>query len=191
MIAVAETPRRTSLVTPAAFLRKYGDEKGVELVNGKVVKLPMPGTRHSEVLVKAAVIFREYAKEKKWGRVLGGDTFIQTMRSPGSVRGADVCCLSYKRWPKNRDVPDGKLTVPPELVVEVKSPSDRWSEIQLKVAEYLICGVKVVIVLDPKTKSASIYCADDMNVIARNGDLVKIPDVLPGFSVPVKRFFET
>ena len=178
------------LITAKTFLRDYGDAKGVELVKGKIVRLPMPGTRHGEVIVEAISIFREFVKPKKPGRLIAGDSFIRTLKNPDSYRGADVYFLSFKQWPKSREVPASALEIPPELVVEVKSPSDRWGNIQIKIGEYLNAGVRVVIVLDPETESASVHRQDELHQLAHNGDVLTIPDVLPGFSVPVKRFFE-
>ncbi|MFO0810857.1 MAG: Uma2 family endonuclease [Gemmataceae bacterium] len=58
-----------------------------------------------------------------------------------------------------------------------------------KVVEYLDVGVRVVVLLDPKTESASVYRADELQQIFHNGDELTIPDVLPGFAVPVRRLF--
>ena len=182
--------RRKSLMTAEEFLRVYGDAKGVELVKGKIVRLPMPSPEHGIVMLEAGVIIREYAKQHNLGWTMVGDTFIQTIKLPPSVRGADVAFLSYKKWPKKLGKPKGTLEVPPELVVEVKSLSDRWGNIQIKIGEYLNAGVQVVIVLDPETESASVHRQDELHQLIHNGDELTIPDLFPGFTVPVKRFFE-
>ena len=51
-------------------------------------------------------------------------------------------------------------------------------------------GVRVVVVLDPATTSASVYRLDELQQIFHNSDALTIADVLPGFSVVVSRFFE-
>ena len=45
-------------------------------------------------------------------------------------------------------MPDRYLDTPPDLVVEVFSPSDRWPKVLAKVAEYLDAGTTIVLVLD-------------------------------------------
>jgi Uma2 family endonuclease len=56
--------------------------------------------------------------------------------------------------------------------------------------EYLKAGVRVVVILDPSTTSASVYRdAEEFRQILHNGDPLTLPDVLPGFSVPVSRLF--
>lgn len=186
----ATIARSKPLVSAEAFLRKYADEPGVELVKGKIERYPMPQAEHGIVMLEAGVIFREHVKKRDLGWVMVGDTLIRTKSEPASLRGADVAYLSYKRWPKKSGRPKGILEIPPELVVEVISPSDRWAKVLSKISEYLEAGVRVVIVLDPETESASIHRQDELHQLAHNGDVVTLPDVLPGFSVPVKKFFE-
>ena len=42
----------------------------------------------------------------------------------------------------------------------------------------------------PKNESAAVHQGDEFPRVLHNGDELILPDVLPGFSVPVKRFFE-
>ena len=86
-------------------------------------------------------------------------------------------------------MPAGPLPTP-ELVIEVRSPSDRISQLSAKASEYLDAGVAVVVVLDPVTASAAVYREDEFPVRLHNGDELTLPDVLPGFAVAVRRFFE-
>ena len=74
---------------------------------------------------------------------------------------------------------------------EVRSPTDRTSDILRRVSEYLNAGVTVVVVLDPALECATVYRqTDDFPQRMHNGDELTLPDVLPGFAVPVRRFVE-
>jgi Uma2 family endonuclease len=75
------------------------------------------------------------------------------------------------------------------MVAEVKSPSDTWSELFIKVGEYLGAGVRVVVVVDPERVTVSTYRPGGEQEILREADTLTLPDVLPGFSVPVARLF--
>ncbi|QEL17263.1 Uma2 family endonuclease [Limnoglobus roseus] len=172
------------------FLRLYGDESGYELVNGIVVKLPMTGGVRGEVCGNVASLIGDHIKEKKLGRVMSNDTYIRTRTNPDGVRTADVCFISYAILPADQPTPAGPLTPPLELVVEVKSSTDCWNAITLKSAEYIAAGVVRVLVLDPETASATIYHPDELPQRFHNGDELTLPEVLPGFAVPVARFFE-
>ena len=179
----------TPLMTAEEFVRLHGSESGVELVDGILVRCPMPGMEHGEVCGNAFAIIREYVKARGLGRVVCNDTFVRTR--PAGYRGADVLFVSYALLPKEQPVPKGPLEIPPELVVEVRSPTDRPGEIQTKVAEYLNVGVKVVVVLDPDIDAATVYRpTEEIPQRFSNGDELNLGDVLPGFAVPVKKFFE-
>jgi Uma2 family endonuclease len=78
----------------------------------------------------------------------------------------------------------------PHIVIVVRSPSDRWSAIIKKVSEYLEAGITLVCVLDLQTKTAVVYRTDQPPLsIAADGELDQ-SEVLPGFRVPLRRFFE-
>ena len=102
--ATMPTPAPASpLMTAAEFLAQYGNQSGVELVKGRVVRLPMPGGKHGEVYINAGAIIREFVKRLGLGRVMSNDTFIQVESDPDTFRGADVCFLSYERLPKDQE----------------------------------------------------------------------------------------
>lgn len=184
----APAPADPPLMTAEEFVRLHGDESGVELVDGQLVRLPMPGSEHGEVCLTAGAMVRDHVKRAGLGRVMGNDTFVRVR--PDGVRGADVCFISYARLPKDRPTPKGPLEVPPELVVEVRSPTDRIKDVSAKAYEYLEAGVSVVLALDPDTQSAAVYRADELPQRFSNGDEVSLADVLPGFAVPARAFFE-
>ena len=78
----------------------------------------------------------------------------------------------------------------PDLVFEVLSTSDRWADVLAKMTEYLNAGVTVVCIVDPKSLTVMVYRGDELPQTFDNGDILTIPDVLPGFQVPVRQFFE-
>jgi Uma2 family endonuclease len=175
-------------MTAAEFTARYANVHA-ELVKGIVKEYPVPWPKHGFICTTIAHLLASHVIQNDLGRVASNDSWIQTGRNPDTVRGADVCFFSYERLPKG-DIPEGLLPVVPDLVVEVRSPSDRWNDIFIKVGEYLNAGVRVVIVLDPATETASIYRTDELQQIAHNGDELTIPEILPGFAVPVRRLFE-
>ncbi|MBY0233003.1 MAG: Uma2 family endonuclease, partial [Gemmataceae bacterium] len=86
------------------------------------------------------------------------------------------------------EIPDGIIPVVPDLVLEVKSPSDTWMDLFAKLLEYLRAGVLVVVFLDPARRTASIYRNDEQTVLLESANF-ELPDLLPGLTVPVARFF--
>lgn len=178
------------LLTGDEFLRLHGDEKRVELIDGKVVRYPMPGAEHGVVCSTANFLITEFVRANGLGRVMGNDTFVRTKSAPDGYRGADVCFVGYAKLAKDAVVPQGPLPVPPDLVIEVRSPSDRIGEMTDKAIEYLKAGVKVAVVIDPILRTVAVFRDEEFPFRLANGDTLTLPDVLPGFSVPVARFFE-
>ena len=107
---------------------------------------------------------------------MSNDTFVRTQTGPDTYRGADTCFISYTRLPKDRETPDGPLEMAPELVIEVRSPSDRIARLTAKASEYLEAGVTVVVVLDPRTESAAVLREDELPIRLHNGDELTLPD---------------
>jgi Uma2 family endonuclease len=160
-----------------------------ELVRGKIVRLYVPTPRHGQICGHIVYLISRYLDAHDLGHLICNDSGVITERNPDTVRGADIAFYSYQRVPHG-PLPDGYLDVCPELIVEVRSPTDRWSVILAKVAEYLEAGVTVVCVLDQMTERCHVYRnEEEIQVIQPEQDLT-LPDVLPDFRVVVRRFFE-
>jgi Uma2 family endonuclease len=160
-----------------------------ELVKGVIVTMPPARPRHGQICFRIAHLLGIYLDKNPIGQVLTNDASMLTERSPDTVRGPDVSYYSYDRVPKG-PLPAGLLDVSPELVFEVLSPSDRWSDVQVKVAEYLLVGVKVVCVVDDDTRSIHAFRSDQPMRVFKSADEFILPDVLSDFRVTIARFFE-
>jgi len=111
-----------------------------------------------------------------------------TQRDPDTVRGPDLAFYSYQRIPSG-SLPDGYWPASPELVIEIRSESDRWKDILQKVAEYLSANVLSVAVIDPARQQVHLF-SDAETTVLNATDLLTFPEVLPGFEVVVGRLFE-
>jgi Uma2 family endonuclease len=160
-----------------------------ELVRGRIVPLNMPYPRHGEICGKLIRLVGNFVEDHQLGRVVSNDSGVLTESDPDTVRGADLAFYSFDRIPPG-PLPQGYLAVVPELIFEVRSPSDRWARVHTKIAEYLNAGVSVVCVLDERTQSAHIFPADEPNRIVTADEELTFPELLPDFRVVVRRFFE-
>ncbi len=158
-----------------------------ELIRGKIVTMPPPAPRHGQICGKVDRLMGVFADEHDLGHVLCNDSGVITERDPDTVRGADVAFYSYTKVPKG-PIQQGYLEVPPDLVVEVRSPDDRWADILTKVDEYLQIGV--VVVLDPGPRTAHVFRSDQAPRVLGPDDELTFPDLLGAFRVVVRKFFE-
>jgi Uma2 family endonuclease len=178
-----------ALMTAEEFAQRADPGYPEELVQGRIVRMPLTDPRHGEVCIQAAYLLKRFLEDHNIGRVIGNDAGVITERGPDSVRGPDVAYYSYARVPRG-PLPRGYLPEPPELVFEVRSQSDRWRDIHDKVADFLNVGVLVAIVLDPTPRTAHVFSADEAPRTLTADDTLSFPGILEGFQVRVSRFFE-
>jgi Uma2 family endonuclease len=179
----------TRLLTAEEYFRLPDDGRRTELVRGRMIEMSRPGGIRGRVCARIVYRMEAYRQEHDTGHVLSNDTGIITERGPDTVRGADVCWISYARLPKQM-LPEGYPDVAPNLVYEVRSPNDRWPAIRVKIEEYLACGVEFVVVVDPQRQNVRVYTPDEPDTILQGDDVLAFPQLLPGFSVPVRLIFE-
>lgn len=151
--------------------------------------MTVPAPLHGYFCALLVILLGEFVRLHDLGRVMCNDSGVITERDPDTVRGPDVCYYSYQRLPKG-PLPEGYLKIAPEAAFEVRSPRDRWPAINARANELLGAGITVVCVLDPKTESVTAYTNDNPPQSLYKGDTLTLPEVLPGFELPIARLFE-
>jgi Uma2 family endonuclease len=98
----------------------------------------------------------------------------------------DVGFISKARQPEPSH--DAYNPNPPELAVEVLSPTDKPNEMTIKVINYLSAGTTVW-VIDPENKRAAIYTpGPKVRRVGMDG-VLDGGDVLPGFKLTLTEIF--
>jgi Uma2 family endonuclease len=160
-----------------------------ELVEGKVIKMPPPKSKHGTVENNISFFITSFVRGHKLGKVVTGESGVYIRRNPDTVRGMDVAYISNERWTQQAD-PDGYLEIAPDLVVEVLSPDDRWTAVTQKLKEYFSIGVRLVWIADPEAKTVFSYrTLTDVREFTEQ-DTLSGDDVLPEFNVEVSHLFE-
>jgi Uma2 family endonuclease len=175
-------------MTIEQFERLPDDGVRRELVQGRIVEMGPSKPRHGIVCLHIGSILHDFVAEHRLGRVGSNDFGIVTRRAPDTLRGADVSYISYQRVPREAD-DRHYFDVTPELVCEVMSEYDRWSEMMHKAAEYLSAGVVVVCVFDTDSETVTLLRSNREPEVLHIDDTFQVPDILPGLSVPVHAFF--
>jgi Uma2 family endonuclease len=180
----------TKLLTAEEFakLPSPADGSKQELVRGEVVTMPPPSFLHAIVQLNVATALKTFARQQKLGRV-AVESGVVTDTGPDTVRGPDVAYWSFERLPADH-VPVVYANVAPDLCVEVKSPSNTEQRTTKKVGEYFACGARMVWVVDPEERTATIYRKPGDGRVLWEDATITGEDVLPGFSCPLSEFFQ-
>jgi Uma2 family endonuclease len=182
-------PVADHLLTAEEYLQLPDRGVPTELVRGRVVEMNVPAPRHGQICSKVNRIVGNYADEHGLGHVVTNDSGVRTQHDPDTVRGADVAFYSFSRVPRGK-LPSGYLAAVPELVFEVRSPTDRWRRVLAKVLEYFEAGVSVVCVLDQVSETVQVHRDEELPRTLHNSDELHLPEFLGDLRVPVQRFFE-
>ncbi|MSS71271.1 MAG: Uma2 family endonuclease [Candidatus Latescibacteria bacterium] len=159
-----------------------------ELAKGELIRMAPTGYGHGRLTVRIAVLLEQFVRPRDLGEVLGAETGFIVFRDPDTVRAPDVMFVSKERLSGEID-PDHFLPFAPDLAVEVVSPSNLWSEIEEKVEEYLEAGVRMIWIVNPRTRSITVYRSRSQVQILGSEDTLAGEDVLPGFNASVAEIF--
>jgi len=155
-----------------------------ELVRGELVAMVPPGYEHGRIAVKVAVRLEAHVSATRAGDVVVESGFYLE-RDPDTVRGPDVAFYSAGKAPTD---PTRFATVPPDLAVEIVSPTDSSEELETRVRAFLAAGVGEVWVLYPSARTLHRYRPEFAEVLTLVDTLVNVPS-LPGFSCRVRDLF--
>ncbi len=77
----------------------------------------------------------------------------------------------------------------PDLAVEVISPSDTYAEVEAKVLDWLRAGTLMVVVVNPRHRTVTVYRSMTDIAILTQSDVLDGNDVVPGWILPVDELF--
>ncbi len=190
MVAEVVTPQKQEnsekLITGQELL-EMGDIGPSELIEGRVVRMSPTKVSHGRFEYRIARLIGEFVEKNQLGEVMVGEVGIYVRRNPDTIRAADVLYISTERLAQA--TPNDFLDVAPELVVEILSPYDRWSEMRRKLRDYFAAGVQVVLVVEPDTKTIVAFRSTTDSIEFEHDAVLTIEDVLPDFKLPVVDIF--
>ena len=160
-----------------------------ELLEGCLLSEPLPGARHGRITVNLALRLYEFVRSRRLGMVFSNDTGFILARSPDTVRGPDIAFVSMKRFEEVGDTPR-HFPGPPDLAIEILSPSSTAGEIHAKVADFLAAGTPLLWVVDPDSRCVAVYRELLHPRILKRDETLEAEDLLPGFGVRVGELFE-
>lgn len=163
------------------------DDNRYELLHGRLRIMAPAGDEHGFLAASLNARIFLFAEEHKLGYVFAAETGFYLSRNPDLVRAPDLAFVRSERIV-------GKLSGKyfpgaPDLAVEVVSPNDIASEVQAKIQDWLTHGTRLVWVVDPQTRTVTVYRPDGTANVLKAKDALNGEEVLPGFAFPLAKLF--
>ncbi len=119
-------------------------------------------------------------RQTKLGKAFNSSTGFHLPN--GANRSPDAAWVKLERWeiltPQERE---GFAPICPDLVVELKSPSDNIETLRAKMREYMENGARLGWLIDRKTRKVEVYRLGQNVEILENPTTLSGENVLPGF----------
>jgi Uma2 family endonuclease len=163
------------------------EDRLFELIDGVLVEKAM-GFYESYLAMRLAQFLLAFVAQHDLGIVAGEAGMLRL--APGLVRIPDVSFVSWHRLPQRRvprqPIPD----LAPDLVVEVLSDSNTPREMEQKLQDYFLAGIRLVWYVLPDRQEVHSYTAPEQRQIFSVDHALHGGEVLPGFTLPVRQLFD-
>ncbi len=156
----------------------------LEFIGGEIVEL-VSNSDASEIAMLIALQIGSYIRMHKLGRLTGADGGYKVS---GEYYIPDVAFISNARQPERPHTSWNPL--PPDLAVEVVSPTDRRQDIADKVANYLLADTLVWYVY-PEERQIKVYAPGQPVKTLGVRDVLDGGSVLPGFKLALEEILLT
>ena len=174
----------THLLTWEEFERL--PDEHIEIIEGELITVPPPKSGHSTVAGDTFLRLQPL-QENKLGRVYM-EAGYKLSEDPATWIQPDVSFLKMERVRATK--PNDHFLGAPELAVEVVSTSETAETLNRKIDLLLAGGSLAVWVLYPANREVRVYLPDGTSFRRGLNDVLTIPELLPGWELPVASLFE-
>lgn len=178
----AANPTTEAKLVTGDELFEMGDIGPAELIDGRIVPMSPTNVEHADIEFTLAWLLKNHVHAKDIAWVFGGEVGIYIRRDPDRIRAADVAVVAKSRLAVR---PKSYLDVPPDLVVEIVSPTDRWAGIRSEVEDYFSIGVARVWVVEPDNQAVLVFHSATEFTRLSMDDTLRGEGLLEGFEVAV------
>jgi Uma2 family endonuclease len=178
----------TTKMTAEQFLQLGEDPPGVrlELVEGEIAVSPSPMPQHSYAEIKLILLLGNHIEAKRSGEL---HRDVDTILDPFTVRRPDILYFSKER---THLIGKKAMQGPPDLAVEIISPSSVDIDRTDKFAQYRDAGVAFYWIVDPIAKTIEAWRLENGQYISvgrgANSDTVQLPP-FSDLSIPLSQLW--
>jgi Uma2 family endonuclease len=170
-------------MTYAQYCLLPEDGKQYEVIDGELFMTPAPKPKHQEIVLRIAEELSRFVREKNLGKVFISP--IDVLLEQHTFLQPDVLFIRKERL---EIVKEEAIEGPPDLVVEVLSPSTFYKDLRKKMTAYAQFGVQEYWIVDPETQTVEVYARRDnklqLSQKFSSGETLESP-LLPGFHLAV------
>jgi Uma2 family endonuclease len=167
-----------------ATLNQAGYDYQLELEDGKIVVVGPSDVDSSEIGVLFSRLLGNWVYPRRLGRVFdsaGGFILPNT-----DLKAPDVSFVRASRLRQRRRY---FAEMVPDLVVEIKSQSDRIKPLKEKIQMFLSLGAVVGILIDPDKETVTVYRPTGESTVLSDGDRLTIPELFPGWEIAISELW--
>ena len=171
---------RTRLLTAEDLISLPDNFELYEGVSREVAAAP----DHSAIALNIAALIWNHVDEHQSGSAFGADASFRLARDPDTMFLPDVAFVRAERISSREDL-TYPFEGPPDLAVEVLSPSDRIADLDQKMHRYLTAGTLLGWAIDPQRRIVTVHRPGEVPVVLDGTDTLTAWDLIPDFSVLV------
>ncbi len=163
-----------------SILKEAGYDYQIELEDGKIIVMGPSDIVSSEVGSLLIRLLGNWIYPRRLGRIF--DSAGGFILPDSNLTAPDV---SFVRAQRLRRSIRYFAEMVPDLVVEIKSQSDRIKKLEQKVNKFIELGAVVGIVIDPDLETVKVFRPNSEPILLENEDILTIPELLPGWSIQI------
>lgn len=174
----------TQLMTAEELMQLDGPNRH-ELIKGELLTMSPSGAEHGAVTIKISLLLGNHVLDNDLGTVFAAETGFKLESRPDTVLAPDLSFIARERL---GSISASYYSGPPDLAVEVLSPSDRPSNVERKASLWLSLGAQSVWLVHPQRRTVEVVRASGERKVFHEKDEL-VDDTVPGFRVPVSEIF--
>ena len=178
----------TTHVTAEELLNMPDDGFRYELVRGELRRMAPAGYGHGVFAMSIGISLGAFVKANNLGEVCAAETGFRLGSDPDHIRAPDA---AFVRRERVEQIVDRSVFFPgaPDIAIEVISPSDLYTDVDEKVADWLEAGTLAVVLVDPRRQVVKVHRSMTDVVVLNGEDTLDVDDIVPGWQMPVGEIF--